>query len=213
MPILFSDKSNKFTNSGTIRGDVYMQAGNDLYDGSNGLLYGGVYGDSGKDRLIGGVRGEVLDGGTGSDRLDGGGGKDTLRGGLGNDILNGGVGHDALNGGAGKDTLIGGEGRDTFVFGADGALSTADIIKDFASADDTIRINNTFFDAVGPNGALKAAALRFGTKAKDSSDRIIYDKDTGRLSYDADGAGGDAQITIAVLANKAALKLADFFVI
>jgi Ca2+-binding RTX toxin-like protein len=56
----------------------------------------------------------------------------------GDDYLTGGAGNDQIDGGAGRDTLIGGTGADQFVF-HDGDLgtnsSTADVIKDFSSAE------------------------------------------------------------------------------
>jgi Ca2+-binding RTX toxin-like protein len=52
-----------------------------------------------------------------------------------------------------------------------------------------------------------------GSKAGDASDRVIYDKSTGALWYDADGSGGAAQMQIAKLAKGLAITAADFFVI
>ena len=67
--------------------------------------------------------------------------------------------------------------------------------------------------AIGSAGKLKADAFHLGKKAADAEDRVIYDKGTGNLYYDADGTGKIAAIKLAVLANKATLKLSDFFVI
>ena len=49
-----------------------------------------------------------------------------------------------------------------------------------------------------------------GTKALDSSDRIIYNNKTGDLSYDADGTGSTAAVKFAVMENKATITAADF---
>ena len=62
-------------------------------------------------------------------------------------------------------------------------------------------------------GALSKSAFVLGTKAKDANDRILYDKKTGYISYDADGAGKGAAIKIAKIADKVSLTHADFFVI
>ena len=66
-------------------------------------------------------------------------GHDLLDGGRGNDVLNGQIGNDFLVGGKGDDRLTGGEGRDTFVFGANGGH---DIVVDFVTASDTIRLSD-----------------------------------------------------------------------
>ena len=46
-----------------------------------------------------------------------------------------------------------------------------------------------------------------------AEDRIVYDKATGALFYDADGTGGAAQIRFATLAKGLKMTYADFFVI
>jgi hypothetical protein len=43
--------------------------------------------------------------------------------------------------------------------------------------------------------------------------RIIYDKNSGNLYYDADGVGGAAQIRIAILSHKPSVSAHDFHVI
>ncbi|MDF2811527.1 MAG: hypothetical protein K0S56_2558, partial [Microvirga sp.] len=52
-----------------------------------------------------------------------------------------------------------------------------------------------------------------GKKAKDAEDRIVYDKKSGALYYDADGTGAKTQVKIATIANKTKLTYQDFFVI
>ena len=47
----------------------------------------------------------------------------------------------------------------------------------------------------------------------DADDRILYDKATGALSYDADGSGAQAAVQFAVIDTKVALTGADFFVV
>jgi Ca2+-binding RTX toxin-like protein len=73
-----------------------------------------VYGEAGRDTLVGGPGNDRLDGGAGHDVLRGGDGNDVLLGGGGNDRLIGGNGFDQLVGGAGfRDVLLGGNGHDT----------------------------------------------------------------------------------------------------
>ena len=48
--------------------------------------------------------------------------------------------------------------------------------------------------------------------AADSSDRIIYESDTGRLYFDRDGTGLAAKVHFATLDMNLGLTHADFFV-
>lgn len=75
-----------------------------------------IFGDDGKDTIIGGFRSDELAGGEGRDRIYGLSGNDTLEGNEGRDWLFGGWGNDILAGGTEDDRLHGGWGRDTFVF-------------------------------------------------------------------------------------------------
>ena len=62
---------------------------------------------------------------------------------------------------------------------------------------------------------LKSAAFWSNTtgKAHDANDRIIYDKDSGVLYYDADGTGKGASVAFATISKNLALTNKDFFVI
>ena len=92
---------------------------------------------NGNDNVIGTTGEDFLFGENGNDTLSGGAGHDLLDGGRGNDILFGQSGNDLLVGGKGDDRLTGGVGRDTFVFGANGGN---DVVTDFATGTDTIRL-------------------------------------------------------------------------
>ena len=111
----------------------------------------------------------------------------TLSGSAGNDKLYGGSGNDKLYGGAGNDLLSGGAGNDVFVFNAAlNASTNRDTITDFNHVDDTIWRENAIFTKLGAAGASNAASFWTGTAAHDANDRIIYNKATGALYYDAD---------------------------
>jgi Ca2+-binding RTX toxin-like protein len=136
-------------------------------------------------------------------------GKDVLRSGSYNDTLDAGAGNDMLFSGSGRDTLKGGKGKDTFVFDSKGGVDT---IVDFSSKDDTIRLAGDAFSSIR-KGKLDKDAFFEGKMAHDVVDRIIYDKSTGNLYYDADGVGGAAQIRIAILSHKPSVSAHDFHVI
>lgn len=153
----------------------------------------------------------------GTDRLDGGAGNDTLYGQGGHDRLIGGVGNDTLVGGMGNDIMTGSAGYDTFVFNTDpmGGLSEVvnrDVITDFNPLHDTIRMENGIFTSLAA-GALRQSQFRVGSQALDGNDFIIYDRSTGKLSYDPDGAGFRFPEVFVVLSNRPALGFADIFVV
>jgi Ca2+-binding RTX toxin-like protein len=139
-------------------------------------------------------------------------GANILRGNAGANILDGREGADTISGGGGSDTLIGGTGQDVFLFDTAPSSANLDRIKDFSSADDTIHLDNAVFTSLVA-GPLSASALGIGTTAANASQRIIYDKASGSLFYDADGSGAAAQVKFAQLSPGAALSLADLFVV
>ncbi len=135
---------------------------------------------------------------------------------LGNDSANtlvGNSGNNVLRGGLGKDVLTGGAGRD--IFGFDTALGSTNIdrITDFTVVDDTIRLSRSVFSAITANGALSASAFQFGSVALDADDRILYNRATGGLFYDADGVGGVDAVLFARLEANLALTNADFLIV
>jgi serralysin len=147
--------------------------------------------------------------------ITGNSGNNTINGSSGNDTLSGAAGNDVLNGGAGNDTMTGGNGGDFFVFNtALNAATNVDTITDFSVTADTIRIDNAVFAGLA-GGTLAAGAFTANASgnAGDASDRIIYETDTGRLFFDADGTGAGAKIRFATLDPGLALTNADFVVI
>lgn len=153
---------------------------------------------------------ENASGGSGNDIITGNSTHNTLKGNAGNDILKGGSGNDLLFGGTGSDILTGGSGWDRFYFDKRPFGSDIDRIRDFNVKDDTIYLDD---DAFGlKKGALSKAVFRLGADAKDSTDRIVYDKATGALYFDPDGSGATEKIKLATLAKKLALTVADFIV-
>ena len=124
--------------------------------------------------------------------------------------------HDILDGKGGADILRGYGGSDTFVFSTTLGASNIDHIVDFSTTADTIRLDQTIFSTLGI-GALNIDAFKdigVAGAVVDSTDRILYDHNTGALYYDADGSGTAARIQFAVLDNKpTTLTHAGFFVV
>lgn len=156
---------------------------------------------------------DIVYGDSGNDSLYGGQGHDDLYGGTGRDVLSGSSGSDYLSGGGDADILTGGIGRDYFVFTTRASGSHADRITDFRPFDDTIMLDNRVFTGVGRDGWLTSRAFTIGSAAKDASDRIIYNKKTGALLYDADGIGGIAAVKFAQLSSGLDVTRSDFFVL
>ncbi len=136
------------------------------------------------------------------------------------DVLTGGTSKDVLYGGLGKDKLTGGAGQDAFVFDTKPSKTkNLDTITDFTVKDDSIWLDNAIFKALGKKGTednpvlLKSSAFYAGSSAHDGNDRIIYNKKTGALFYDADGTGSAKQVQIATLSKSLKLTFKDFFVI
>jgi Ca2+-binding RTX toxin-like protein len=159
------------------------------------------------------------------DRITGTKYDDNLSGGGGSDVLNGGAGKDILSGGAGDDVLKGGAGVDTFVFSRDLNDAGVDRITDFSSkAGEKIMLNAYVFEALDvgsklpvdlrarDRGSLDASNFCIGKSAKDADDRLVYDKASGALYYDADGNGAGEAIQFAQFKAGTALS-ADCFII
>jgi serralysin len=156
--------------------------------------FGGTYDGTDNLSIAFGVVIENAIGGQGADRLRGNDAANALRGGGGADTLVGGVGNDWLEGGYGRDVLVGGAGADTFYFRVSSGAA-ADVISAFTPGVDTIVLDEM-------PGLIATAAAR-----------VTYDADSGRLYYDADGAGsGEAKLVAKVLGgdgHPAALRVAD----
>jgi serralysin len=136
-----------------------------------------------------------------------------LRGGRKADILAGGDGDDRLNGGLGKDRMTGGEGDDVFAFTTRLGKANVDRILDFSSSEDAIHLSSKIFGRLA-KGALSEEAFHIGAKAAEADDRIIFNKRTGALSYDADGSGTQhGAIKFAQLKAKTVLTADDFFIV
>ena len=152
---------------------------------------------------------------TAADTLNGTAGNDTLFGLAGNDTINGGAGNDTIYGGAGVDLLFGGAGND--VFGFNNPNEGIDKINDFVVGEDKIAISRDGFGGSGVfgttsliGGELDPSRFTLGSSASKNTDRFIYNANSGALFFDADGAGGNAQVRIAQLVGNPVLNSASF---
>lgn len=134
-------------------------------------------------------------------------------GGTGADKIIGTDDADTFDGRGGNDILTGGKGKDIFIFAAKLGSTNIDTIDDYSVTDDTMLLDDDVFSAVGAVGDLAAGAFFIGTKAHDTSDRIIYDKTSGKLWYDADGTGATVAVQFAKLDPGLSLTAADFDII
>lgn len=99
----------------------------------------------------------------------------------------------------------GGKGADTFIFASpfDGTLDT---LLDFSTLEgDIVQLAQHIFTAL-EKGTLSAQAFATGKTAQDADDRILYDKISGELAYDADGNGSSAAVLIARLSADTELQ-------
>jgi Ca2+-binding RTX toxin-like protein len=175
------------------------------------------------DVIAAGSFNDVLRGNGGHDKLWGGGGNDDLSGGLGNDRLMGEAGNDMIAGGAGKDVLFGGAGRDAFIFAsALNARTNVDTIRDFRGSEgDRIMLDYKVFlglkDIPAPDDhaifdlTLNRTNFRVGKAAADADDRIVYDRQTGKIYYDADGTGSMAAVLFANVNPGTVVKYQYFY--
>ena len=146
-------------------------------------------------------------------------GTDKLIGTSGGDQILGNAGADWLYGKGGADLLTGGAGKDKFVF--DTALNgTVDQVLDFNPAEDVFYLDNAVFTKLTGgsfSSPRKISSTNLedgpGAWANDSNDFLIYDRNTGNLSYDADGNGPGKAIMFAHLQAGLDLSAANFYVI
>jgi Ca2+-binding RTX toxin-like protein len=127
-------------------------------------------------------------------------------------LLAGNDGANRIDGSAGSDSLIGRGGADSFAFTTALGASNFDTIFDFEVVTDQILLDDAVFTGLGL-GALAAGAFRLGSTAQDADDRILYDSQTGALSFDADGVGGAAAVQFATVTAGLGITASEFTVI
>ena len=188
-------------NGGAGNDTIYGQAGNDIIITTSGLDW--VYGGEGNDKITGSKDEDHIEGDDGNDTIVGAAGNDALWGSSGNDSIKADAGNDYIWGGTGNDTLTGGAGKDRFHFGeATISASNVDTITDFKD-DEIYLYSNSFIN----HNFISVNLLTNAT----SGEGIIYEKSTGTLYYDIDGAGsGDLGVAFAILTGKSNITLSNF---
>lgn len=127
----------------------------------------------------------------------------SIRGNAGDNVISGKVGADLLNG-------LG--GRDNFVFDTQPGPGNVDRIVDFAG-DDTIVLENAVFGGIAPGELAETRFKVYGDGQKiDSSDRVLYNENSGTLWYDADGSGSTKAVHIATLQSLPGLTADDILI-
>ena len=141
--------------------------------------------------------------GTGNElqnNIYGNAGNNVISGMDGNDKLKGMAGDDTLIGGTGNDWLEGGDGKDTFFFSA-ATINGKDAIQDFTHGTDVLLFAAWDYAS--------NAGFTTGTAASGTGAQFIWDAVSHTLSYDHDGAGGDAAIAIATFQATAVVTASD----
>lgn len=129
------------------------------------------------------------------------------------DTMTGGANPTDLHGGGGSDVLIGGGGKTGFWF--DTAIGNGDVdnLSKFSVAKDGIYLSQTIFSGIRNLGDLSASAFAVGNAATTADTRIIFDRTSGNLFYDADGNGAGAAVLFAHVDADKALTAANFHVV
>jgi Ca2+-binding RTX toxin-like protein len=151
--------------------------------------------------------------------INGTSGNDKLYGTSANDLIKGLAGNDNIYGKGGADVLSGGTGQDKFIFDTslDGKY---DKIIDFNPVDDNLYFNDAIFKTIGSGSWSHPSRMNSsyfvaeaGATAHDANDHILYDTQSGMMSYDPDGTGPATAIAFLQLSTGLAITSADIFVI
>ena len=188
--------------------DRIFESGDLDYFVSNTTMVGkgnDIIGEIESVQIVGGGQNNLIDASAVTEfnlLIEAQGGLDTIFGSSQNDDIIGGIGADSIAGGA---------GRDNFVY-----LATnhgGDTITDFVPGKDRIFISATAFGGELSRGKLAANRLAISQTATDSDDRLIYNPNSGTLSFDPDGEGTASAINLATLENTPTISSQDFWIV
>jgi uncharacterized delta-60 repeat protein len=129
-------------------------------------------------------------------------------------VLAGNYSNNILFGFSGNDTLTGGAGKDTFVFStALNAKTNVDNITDFNPGEDLIGLKASIFKKLGVGVEASELWLKNQGSVQTAKQYLIYDSNSGTLSYDADGSGKGVAIPVAIIGTNLSLVAGDFVVL
>lgn len=173
-------------------------------------------GNGGDNQIEGNSGHNTLSGLGGADRLVGNAGDDEIDGGDGNDTLFGSAGDDTLQGGEGGDRLLGGTGADTFVY--DGIAEGGDLVISFETGIDVVQVSASGFFGVDVAAGDDLVALgRFTVNdtglPTGALAQFIYESDTGRLLFDANGDAAGGRELLVNLVGAPGFTAADFMLV
>ena len=212
--VLTGNSGNNVLNGGAGADTMTGGAGNDIYKVNNGGDVVVEKNGGGTDRVDSSVSFSL--GGQYIERLTlTGSGNINGKGNSLNNTIIGNSGNNVLNGSAGADVMTGGGGSDTFEFTSSLVAGKFDTITDFNVATDTIRLRHAIFSTIVGKGTLSAAQFAANTSgtAQDANDRIIYETDTGKLSFDSNGSAAGGAVQFAKLSAGLALTANDFSIV
>lgn len=216
--ILFGRTGNDTLDGGTGNDNLNGGTGSDLLQGGDGndlVTYATTAGVTVNLSLTTAqATGRGVDTLLNIENITSGGGDDRLTGNALANILTAGAGNDRINGGSGADSLTGGSGADSFVFNSALQNGNVDRITDFKVVDDTMQLDKAIFTGLSA-GVLSADGFHANTTgmATDSTDRILYETDTGKVFFDADGNGSGASVLFATVDPNLAMTNLDFLVV
>ena len=142
---------------------------------------------------------------------------DWLRGNATVNAIDGRGGADRIEGAGGADLLTGGAGADTFVYTA--ATAGGDTITDFVSSLTNAGTSDFLsFSASGFGGGLVPGGTAPLIQASNpiatgSKGQFLFDRDDGRIMWDADGVGSGSPVLVATLTGVTSLSANDFLIV
>jgi Ca2+-binding RTX toxin-like protein len=138
----------------------------------------------------------------------------TATGNKSNNLIVGNSANNLISGLEGNDTLTGGAGKDTFVFStALNAKTNVDTITDFNPGEDLIGLKASIFKKLGVGVEASELWLKNQGSVQTAKQYLIYDSNSGILSYDADGNGKGVATPVAIIGTDLSLVAGDFVVL
>ena len=156
-------------------------------------------------------------------RFEGNADKNTFIGTTKADTFIGNGGNDVLTGGAGADKFVFGKVHEQIVTGSSTTVQTytntafnltgVDTITDFTRGSDKLHLNDDQYSAL--MGGISNANVRASANgaAGDANDYLLFNTTSKLLSYDADGNGAGAAVSIAKLTGVSTLNASDFVIV